>query len=114
MRELIFDVRGQRILQNSDCDFSGIVAGSEGYLKAKFNFQDNDWDGCKKIAVFYVMSYDYGNEPIGEHAVYLDDNDTCDIPEEVLKNDAFALKVVGVKAGYRIPTNIIKIKQEAM
>lgn len=114
MRELIFDVTGQRILQNKDCDFSGIVAGSEGYLKAKFNFLTDDWDGCKKVVAFYKMSFEYGEDGFDEHAVCLDADNACDIPVEVLKGDMFALKVVGVKAGYRIPTNIIKIKQEVM
>ena len=36
MRVLEFRVRGQEIVQAAGSDFSGIVRGTQGYLKARF------------------------------------------------------------------------------
>ena len=49
MRILQFKVAGQNL--SKDGDFSGIVAGTKGYLYTEYNF-DSEWDGCKKAAVF--------------------------------------------------------------
>lgn len=49
MRILQFRINGQKL--SKDGDFSNLVAGTKGYLKAAFNF-DEDWDGCRKAAVF--------------------------------------------------------------
>ena len=49
MRILQFKVTGQNL--SKDGDFSGIVAGTKGYLYTAYNF-DGEWDGCKKAAVF--------------------------------------------------------------
>lgn len=51
MRELKFYVNGQRIKKDNTCDFSGIVAGTKGYLEAVFCF-GSDWSGMSKVAVF--------------------------------------------------------------
>lgn len=106
MRELIFDVEQQRLKRNPDCDFSGIVAGSEGYLKAKFNFLSDDWNGCKKIASFMSLGIE------GDMGVYLDENNSCDIPPEATMFDEFIVSLIGVKPDYKIPTNSLRIKQE--
>lgn len=49
MRILQFKVAGQNL--SKDGDFSGIVAGTKGYLYTEYNF-DSEWDGCRKAAVF--------------------------------------------------------------
>ena len=105
MRDLIFDVTQQRLKRNDECDFSGIVAGSEGYLRVRFNFLDNSWDGCVKI-VNFVAPYVEGM------AVKLDDENSCMIPPEITHHEEFALALVGAKKDYKIPTNYIKIRQE--
>lgn len=52
MRILQFKVTGQNL--SKDGDFSGIVAGTKGYLHTEYNF-DSEWDGCKKAAVFFQI-----------------------------------------------------------
>lgn len=108
MRILDFRVRGQQLGKLPGCDFSNIVAGSNGYLCAKFHFVGAEWDECKKVANFRVGKLD--------HAVLLDENDECVIPTEALIGDALHISVIGGRSGsgYRIPTNtfVIKLKQE--
>ena len=103
MRTLKFIVSGQTIRKSPDCDFSGLVAGSKGYLKAKFQFS-NEWHGCKKAASFWLDGK--------EHAVLLDDFESCLIPDEALANDKFEVSVTGVKNKYKITTNKTKVRQE--
>ena len=103
-RVLEFNVNKQRLMKNRYCDFSGIVAGSVGYLAANFHFS-KEWDGCVKIATFW--SSDYRQFP-----VFLDKNDYCIIPAEVLKGDIFFVSVLGGKKDYKIETKKVKVLQE--
>ena len=109
MRTLEFIVNKQRLLRKADCDFSHIVAGSVGYLKAKFKFSQ-EWDGCNKAADFILK------DPSGtlKHGVLLDGDNACDIPSDVLTGSEFYISVKGVKAGgrYQIETSEIRVKQE--
>ena len=72
MRTLAYRVEGQRLEPIGD--HSGIKAGSKGYLRARFEFNE-DWDGCIKVASFY-----YGGI---EYACMLDKDDSCDIYEDI-------------------------------
>ena len=103
-RVLEFTVDKQRITRNRDCDFSRIVAGSVGYLKAKFYFTSNEWKKCKKAASFWLNDT--------ESAVLLDKNNTCLIPSEALVGEKFEVSVIGVRDGFKISTNKTKVKQE--
>ena len=103
-RILEFEVNKQRLTKTRDCDFTNIVAGSIGYLKAKFYFSQNEWRDCRKAASFWI-----DNE---EHVVLLDEFDICIIPQEVLAQDRFSVSVTGVRSDYRILTNKTKVKQE--
>ena len=103
-RVLEFDVDKQRMTKKRDCDFSHIIAGSTGYLKAKFNFAQSEWKGCKKAASFWLNGK--------ESAVLLDKTNTCLIPSEVLVGDKFFVSVTGMKNDYKITTNQVKVKQE--
>jgi hypothetical protein len=89
--------------KQSDCDFSGLVAGSKGYLRAKFTFS-NEWSGCKKAASFWVGD--------SEHPALLDSNDSCVIPPEALVGESFKVSVIGVKTDYRIDSTQTKVRQE--
>lgn len=109
MRILEFDVGQQRLMKNKNCDFSGLVSGTEGYLYAKFNFS-NDWDGCKKIVSFWTV--DVESLQTNEYAVYLDDDDSCAIVPEVLLLERFYISIIGTKPGYKITTNKLRIEQE--
>lgn len=103
-RILEFDVKQQRLLKKRDCDFSSIVAGTVGYLRAKFYFSE-EWDSWTvKAASFWLNDH--------EHGMLLDENNSCDIPPEVLKGELFEVSVTGARAGgHRIGTNKIKVKQ---
>lgn len=103
MRTLEFIVNKQRLLRKPDCDFSHIVAGSVGYLRAKFYFS-SEWNEYKKAASFWLNGE--------EHARLLDENNSCDIPHEVLTEKVFEVSITGALNGSMIPTTKIKVKQE--
>lgn len=102
MRVLKFIVEGQSIKKDPSCDFSGIVPGSKGYLRAEFTF-DSDWNGCGKAVVFENV-FDKKNRPII--------NGACEIPEEVLRRKMFYVKVAGKRDGFRIETNKERVIQD--
>lgn len=105
MRILEFNVVKQRLTKKQTCDFSGLVAGSVGYLHAKFYFSENEWRDCiKKIARFWIDKQ--------EHAVELSQDNRCEIPPEVLTGKKFEVSVMGVAPGYKIETNKINVRQE--
>ena len=101
MRTLKFIVEGQSIKQDPSCDFTGIVPGTKGYLKAEFSFS-NEWKGCKKAAVFELLRNEYPAPLIGN---------SCEIPAEALTWKTFSVRVVGDMDGYRITTNRLEVKQ---
>lgn len=105
-RVLEFVVDKQRLTKKKDCDFSNIVAGSVGYLRAKFYFSD-EWDNCLKIGRFALNESE-------EFPVRLDSKDSCFIPKEALTGDKFFVSVLGANpdAPFRIKTAEIKVKQE--
>lgn len=104
MRILGFSVDKQRITKQKDCDFSGIIAGSIGYLHARFQFS-TDWDQCTtKIARFW------NDEK--EHSVILDVNNECEIPSEALTSRVFKVSVLGVAPSFRVETNKLTVRQE--
>lgn len=100
MRLLEYKVLGQRLIPVGDHD--GVVAGSRGYLQAKFSF-DESWNGCTKVASFCINGKEYAER--------LDKNDSCIIPHEVLVGSTFDVYVEGRKPGYRIPSRTITERQ---
>lgn len=44
MRSLKFNVSGQIVSPDQSCDFTGLVPGTKGYLKAEFFSQRNGTD----------------------------------------------------------------------
>lgn len=103
MRTLTYQVKSLRLLPTGD--HYGLIANSQGYLKAKFTF-DEDWEGCKKVASFFNGE--------AEHAVLLNDYNECMIPAEALTSSIFEVCVEGRKEGYRILTSKIKEKQRVV
>lgn len=102
MRVLEFIAEGQKLRRDPNCDFTGIVAGSRGYLQARFRFS-KEWSGCKKVAVFLCRGTEY---PVG-----LKDNQ-CIIPWEALEDSrAVQLYVIGRREGYQITTNMAAFPQ---
>ena len=105
MRVLKFIVNGQSIKKDPKCDFSGLVPGTDGYLKAEISFS-SEWDGYVKAAGFYSM--------LGEEyrSYVLADGKTCKIPAEALKRRAFKIKIVGKrKDGPKLTTNKVTVSQ---
>jgi len=98
VKVLDFNIVGQTITRDPRCDFSGIVAGSRGYIHARFRFSA-DWAGCKKVAVF------------SGHPVPLVHN-TCEIPAEALTGTSVQVRVVGRRPGFEISTDTVAFPQK--
>ena len=105
MRTLKFIVDGQTIKPDPNCDFSGLVPGTEGYLRAEFAFSP-EWSNCVKVAAFYsVMGREYAPQ-------LLKDGVSCDIPTEALAKRVFKVAVAGVGAGdKKLKTNKVAVSQ---
>lgn len=105
MRTLKFIVKNQTIIQDPECDFSGLVPGSEGYLKAQFKFS-KEWDNCVKVISFWSpMGKEYDPQLLDEHS-------TCIIPAEALKKREFLIKVVGKGLNnLYLQTNKVTVRQ---
>lgn len=104
MRELKFIVNGQLLSRDPECDFSGIVPGSEDYIKAKFSFS-KEWDKCVKVVEFTSGIHEYPPKVISEL-------NTCLIPYEALKRPIFNIRVLGQKDTLKLKTNKVSVKQE--
>lgn len=105
MRTLSFEVNKQTLKKKAGCDFSKIVAGSVGYLRAKFYFSRQEWLNCKKVATFKTDD--------SVVTVPLDNDDSCIIPSAVLNSRYFYVTLAGARSpGYKIVTNEMKVKQE--
>lgn len=105
MRTLKFIVNKQFITQDPKCDFSGLVAGTNGYLKAEFTFS-SDWNGMTKVADFY--------SPLGREypPQILEDGKTCNIPAEALTKSSFKIQVIGKGANNsKLVTNKLMVIQ---
>ena len=102
MRSLDFNVDAQYISKDQNCDFTKLVAGTRNYLRAHFTFSP-EWHECVRVASFWR-----GGK---EHAVIIQNN-TCDIPSEVLIGPTFRVSVTGQRGDYRITTNKVLVRQE--
>lgn len=99
MRTLQYKVTGQRLRPIGD--HTGLVAGTEGYLKASFVF-DSSWDGCKIVASF---------SPDGHNATVLEKDGTCVIPAKALIGSTFEVRAEGRRDNYSIRTNPVIERQ---
>lgn len=99
MRILQFKVAGQSLSKYGE--FSGLIAGTKGYLYAAYNF-DREWDGCKKAAVFSRYDKEYPVPIV---------NGKCAVPDEITEYKRWKVYLVGVKDGYRITTNEVEVRQ---
>lgn len=99
MRILQFRINGQKL--SKDGDFSGLIAGTKGYLYTEYNF-DGEWGGCKKAAVFSRYDKEYPVPIVnGKYAV----------PDEITGYKRWKVYLVGEKKGYRITTNEVEVRQ---
>ena len=105
MRTLRFIVKGQTIERDPECDFDGLVPGSEGYLQAKFILSP-EWRGAAIVASFWS---NLGKEY--EPQILRVDN-TCDIPVEALQRRTFKISLVGkTSEGWKLRTNRVAVSQ---
>ena len=102
MRELRFEVIGQKIRKDKSCSFSGIVQGTQGYLTASFSFS-HEWSGMTKVAVFKCLGKEYPARL---------ESDKCAIPDGALKWRSWSVYVVGQKKGMRLTTKSETVEQE--
>lgn len=105
VRTLKFIVNGQTISLDPECDFSGLMPGTEGYLIAKFSFSP-EWTDTKKVAAFFS---NLGRE--FEPQIIKADR-TCIIPVEALAKSIFKVQVIGQKGAYKLSTNKVKVYQK--
>lgn len=105
MRKLKFIVERQLIKPDPNCDFTGLVPGTSGYLQAEFSFSP-EWNECAKAVTFYsVLGKEYSS-------VLLKDGKTCMIPAEALERRSFKLQVTGRCVGKQImTTNRVTVNQ---
>lgn len=104
MRTLRFIVDNQIIKQDPGCDFSNIVPGSEGYLRAEFSFS-SEWEGSVRVATFLSSkNKEYPPQP-------LKDGTWCVIPAEALVKRSFKVGVIGKKNGFKLTTNKVLVEQ---
>ncbi len=98
MEVIKLNCRNQRLSRYN----AGIVASnSYGYLKIQVNFMTNDWSKVStKMASFSFRGRNYPR--------LLDENNMCEVPEEVIKPVSFKISVWG--GG--ITTNTVKIDVE--
>lgn len=104
MRTLKFIVDGQTIVQDPECDFSGLVPGTEGYLEAEFSFSP-EWKNSTKVATFHsIMGKEYPPQILYQ-------GKTCTIPREALKRKVFKVAVIGKKGDIKLTTNKVAVSQ---
>lgn len=103
MRTLKFIVDGLTLKQDPECDFLGLVPGTEGYLWLECKFS-KEWDDCIKVASFTsIMGKEY--EP-----QVLTDN-KCLIPSDALTRSSFKIKIMGKSVNKRLITNKFTVVQ---
>lgn len=102
MRNLKFTVSKQILTQDPKCDFSGLICGTKGYLQAVFKL-DQEWSGCKIAASFRRYGKEYAVPVI---------NGRCMVPDEAAEVTAFEVSLTGLKNGYKITTNRLKVVQK--
>lgn len=103
MRILEFIVEEQILSKDKNCDFSNIISGTKGYLKARFKFSKS-WQGYGKVAVFVNL--------FEEYPVVVKPDNTCEIPPEALTSSKFEVYVAGIKGKGKLTSSSVEIRQE--
>jgi hypothetical protein len=104
MRTLSFIVEKQIMKPDPNCDFSGLVRGSAGYLRASFSFSP-EWNGCHKVVEFRRN----GRECEPQH---LEDGRTCMIPAKALAGSTFDIRIMGQNGDFTLTTNRVIVNQD--
>ena len=78
-----------------------VVEGSENYLRARFDFTTEDWDGLIKTGVFI--------DEDGDIHPSLCADDICDVPKEWLIKQKGYVGVIGSDGSTKITTRAVKV-----
>ena len=104
MRTLKFIVDGNVIEKDPNCDFGGLIPGSEQYLKIEFSFSP-EWIRRAKVATFWSsLGHEY--EP-----QMLKDGRSCMVPVEALSKRKFKIQVIGKAGDSKMLTNKFEVVQ---
>lgn len=105
MRTLSFIVDGQILKPDPQCDFSGLIPGTEQFLKARFTFSHEWKNSAKVIAFFSRLGKEYP-------PCLLKDGVSCMIPAEALNAKYFKIQVIGKRNdGMKLTTNKFEVCQ---
>ena len=102
MKILEFKIDGQTMTVEP---YGRVVAGSKGYLRARFSF-DPSWHGARKAVSFF--------EKDGTEHPVLMRVDECNVPDAVTDGSVFRVSVTGDSNGSRMSTNRVAIIQEVV
>ena len=102
MRTLKFDVDGQLIRKNENCDFTGIVSNTKGYYEAAFTFS-KEWEHLDKVAVFRTRT---ANKFVPLF------NSKCEIPDVITEATTYWVSVCGVKGNTTLTTSEVPVLQK--
>lgn len=99
MSELNFIVTKQKLTEDGS---PYVVADSREYLTTNFDFS-NGWSECSKTAIFKSAD--------GEaYSVFLDKENSCTVPWEVINYPSFSVSVYGLYEDERITTNPVTVR----
>lgn len=99
MALLRFEVKNQLIKRT---DNFKVVADSQNYLYAQFDFLTDDWVGTKTA----IFKKDNSSQSFG---MVLDENNTCLVPHELLVGGTGRYLFVSVFCGSRVTANVEKV-----
>lgn len=105
MKDLHFKIESQRLTKDSILDFDHIVAGSKGYLRCIFSF-DDDWTGAEIFAQFSKDRTKNSEEFVKVTNV------SCMVPDSVTDGYKFHMRLIGKRGKTTIVTNWTMIEQE--
>jgi len=102
MRELLFNISGQKLEKNENCNFNDIVMNSNNYLKLVFDF-DASWRGSRK-----AIKLTNGKD---KEVNLLIKGNSCLVPNDITNNNYFTLKLYGKNNISEFETNELIINQ---
>ena len=97
MKNLKFNVSGDKITPDPTCDFSGLYPRMTEPVRLEFSFSP-EWEGGVKVAAFWsVMGREYPPRVI-------EDDMSCIVPPEALQNEIFKVQILGKHNGKKTST----------
>ena len=98
MKNLKFNVSGDRITPDPKCDFSGLYPRMTEPVRLEFSFSP-EWKNMVKVAAFWsAMGREYSPRVIK-------DDLSCIVPTEALQNEVFRVQILGKQNGKKTSTS---------